>query len=273
MAHVSDSEGFQMPDFNPHVLLDVPSYPEHGYALLADRLKRMLGTSADGVFVQAEAVLALEAVATSIARPGAIAVNVVTNPYGRWFGNWLRRGGAIVHDVVATHGQSVELSAVSKCLDTLIHVDIVAAVHAESSSGALNRLAELAALARSRNALFAVDAVAPIGGHALDIDGLEIDITVIGAQKALAGPAGVSAVVLSERAWVHIDSTPDFAPSSLSLGAIKRDWLERGRTALPGTPAPLEIWALEATFDLIEAEGLERVIARHQLARARLARR
>jgi aspartate aminotransferase-like enzyme len=253
-----------MPEFNPHLLLDTPPYPDAGYVVLADRLKRMLGTSADVVFVQAEAILALEAVATSIARHGAVAVNVVTSPYGRWFGTWLRRGGVTVHDVVAAASTGCPAAAVSERLDTLTQVDIVAAVHAESSSGALNPLAELAALAKSRDALFAVDAVASVGGHAIDIDGLGIDITVIGPQKALAGPAGLSAVVVGERAWAHIDSLPDFAPSSLSLAAIKRDWLDQGRHALPGMPPALEFWALEAMLNRIEAEGIERVIERHQ---------
>ncbi|MGF6545635.1 pyridoxal-phosphate-dependent aminotransferase family protein [Paraburkholderia youngii] len=255
-----------MQTFDRYLLVDVPRYPDHGYALLAERIKRLLKTSADVMFVQAEAVLALEAVAASIARQGIVAVNVVTSPYGRWFGGWLRRGGAIVHDVVATMGQPVESSAVANCLETMEHVDIVAAVHAESSSGALNPLAQLAALAKSRHALFAVDAVASIGGHVIDVDGLGIDIAVIGPQKALAGPAGVSAVVLGQRALDHIAKTPDFAPSSLSLAALKRDWLDRGRPGLPGTPSALEFWALEAALDRIEAEGIERVIERHQQA-------
>ncbi|NVH74168.1 alanine--glyoxylate aminotransferase family protein [Paraburkholderia sp. JPY432] len=244
-----------MQTFDRYWLVDVPRYPDHGYALLAERIKRLLKTSADVLFVQAEAVLALEAVAASIARQGIVAVNVVTSPYGRWFGGWLRRGGAIVHDVVATMGQPVESSAVANCLETLEHVDIVAAVHAESSSGALNPLAQLAALAKSRHALFAVDAVASIGGHVIDVDGLGIDIAVIGPQKALAGPAGLSAVVLGQRALDHIAKMPDFAPSSLSLAALKRDWLDRGRPGLPGTPSALEFWALEAALDRIEAEG------------------
>ncbi|MEM5404877.1 MULTISPECIES: pyridoxal-phosphate-dependent aminotransferase family protein [Paraburkholderia] len=255
-----------MRTFDRHGLVDVPRYPDHGYALLADRIKGLLGTSADVVFVQAEAVLALEAVAASIARHGVVAVNVVTSAYGRWFGHWLRRGGATVHDVAVAMGQPVDSSAVASCLEMLEHVDIVAAVHAESSNGALNPLAELAALAKSRNALFAVDAVASIGGHVIDVDRIGIDIAVIGPQKALAGPAGVSAVVLGQRAWDHIAALPDFAPSSLSLAALKRDWLDCGRPALPGTPSALEFWALEAAIDRIEAEGMERVIERHQQA-------
>lgn len=255
-----------MPQFNPHHLLDLPAYPDSGYAVLADRIKRLLGTAGDVLLIPSEAILALEAVAASIARRGAVAVNVVTSPYGRWFGAWLRRGGVTVHDVVAAAGKPIGTVAVAGLLHTLPQVDIVAAVHAESASGVLNPLAELATLAKSRGALFAVDAVASVGGHALDIDGLGIDITVIGPQKALAGPAGVSAVVLGKRARIHIESTPDFAPSSLSLASIVRDWLDRGRGALPGMPPALEFWALEATLDRIEAEGIERVIACHQQA-------
>ncbi|HEY3596339.1 MAG TPA: aminotransferase class V-fold PLP-dependent enzyme [Paraburkholderia sp.] len=249
-----------------HRLLDTPRYPADRYAPLADRLKRLLATTADVVFIQAEAILALEAVAASIARPGVSAVNIVTSPYGAWFGAWLRRGGAVVHQVSAEPGQPIEAAAVSACIDALPHVDIVAAVHAESSNGVLNPLAELAALAQACDALFVVDAVASVGGHRIDFDALAIDIAVIGAQKALAGPAGVSAIAISGKAWTHIAATPDFAPSSLSLADIKRNWVEKGRQALPGMPPALEFWALEAALDRIDAEGVHNVIARHQLA-------
>ncbi|CAB3767141.1 pyridoxal-phosphate-dependent aminotransferase family protein [Paraburkholderia solisilvae] len=255
-----------MSRFDFHLLLDPPRYPTDRFAPLADRIKRLLATQADVVFVQAEAMLALEAVATSIARPGLVALNVVTSPYGTWFGTWLRRGGATVHQVSAAPGQPIDAADVSACLDGLPQVDIVAAVHAESSNGALNPLAELAALARSRGVLFVVDAVASVGGHPIDFDVHGIDIAVMGAQKALAGPAGVSAVAVSARAWTHIAAAPDYAPSSLSLAELKHGWIERGRLALPGTPAPLEFWALEAALDRVDAEGIEQVIARHQQA-------
>ncbi|CAB3751827.1 pyridoxal-phosphate-dependent aminotransferase family protein [Paraburkholderia humisilvae] len=258
-----------MSSFDLRLLLDPPRYPANRYAPLADRIKRLLATHANVVFVQAEAILALEAVAISIARPGRVAVNVVTSPYGAWFGTWLSRGGAGVHQVSAAPGQPIDAAAVSACLERLPQVDIIAAVHAESSNGALNPLAELAALARSRDALFVVDAVASVGGHPIDFDQHGIDIAVIGAQKALAGPAGVSGVAVSARAWAHIAASPDVAPSSLSLMDLKRNWLERGRLALPGMPPPLEFWALEAALDRVEAEGIEHVIARHrQAARA-----
>ena len=218
--------------------------------------------------VQAEAVFALEAVASGLARPGLAAINVVTSPYGRFFGAWLRRGGATVHDVIAAAGQPVTLAAVSTALDGLPRADVVALVHGEAANGALNPLPEIAALARRRAALVVVDAVASVGAHRLDLDEFGIDIGVIGPQKALAGPAGLSAVTVSDRAWQRLTSPPALTASALSLVDLKRDWLDRGRGALPGTPAPLEFWALEAALDRIEAEGIDALIARHGRAAA-----
>ncbi len=172
-----------------------------------------------------------------------------------------------MEDVVAKPGQPITVAAVAAALDRLPQVDIIAMVHAEAANGALNPLAGIAELARARGALLVVDAVASVGGHAIDMDGLGIDIVVIGAQKGLGGPSGISAAAVSARAWAHIAATPHFSPSSLSLADIKELWLDRGRGLLPGMPPPLEFWALEAALDRVEAEGLEQLIGRHELAR------
>jgi aspartate aminotransferase-like enzyme len=246
--------------------LDVPNYPADRYAPLADRLKRLLATESDVLFIQAEALLALEAAASSLARPGLTAINIVTSPYGAYFGAWLKRGGASVHELLAEPGQPIAAAVVAQALEALPAVDVVAVVHGEGANGALNPLAEIAALVRSKGALLVVDAVASVGAHVLEVDALGIDIAVIGAQKALAGPVGLSAVTVSARAWAAIAKVADFSPSSLSLAEIKTAWLDRGRGVLPGTPPPLEFWALEAALDRVEAEGIGNLVARHQLA-------
>ena len=247
-------------------LLDQSPYPAAGFAPLADRLRRLLATGNDLVFVQAEALLALEAAATSLARPGLVAVNVVTSPYGGWFGTWLRRGGAAVTDVVAPSGQPIAAEAVAAAITALGRVDLVALVHGEAANGALNPLEAVAALAKDAGALLVVDAVASAGGHPLDIDGLGIDLCVLGPQKALGGPVGLSMVSVSPRGWAAIEAAPRLSPSLLSLLDIKETWLDRGRGALPGTPPPLEFRALAAALERLEAEGLVARIARHQQA-------
>ncbi|PDS30335.1 pyridoxal-phosphate-dependent aminotransferase family protein [Rhizobium phaseoli] len=254
-----------MSDLGWNPLHGVPSYPAERYAVLADRIGGILRSRGDIVLVQAEAVVALEAAAVSLARPGLSALNLVTSPYGDWFGQWLRRGGATVRNLVAEPGLPVEIDAVAKALDAGPHIDVLAVVHAESASGILNPLPEILTLARARGIVTVVDAVASVGGHQLEVDDLGIDIAVIGPQKALGGPAGVSALSISQRAWDLI--LKDGAPrdSILSLADLKR-WIDDGRRVLPGTPAPLEFFALAAALDRVEAEGLENVIGRHAQA-------
>ena len=249
-------------------LLDLPPYPSQNYAGLADRLAKLLGTKSDVLLVQGEAIVALEAVATSIASPAISALNIVTSPYGVLFSEWLRRGGAAVSDLIAEPAKPVAMDAVAAALDKMPGVNLVSLVHAESASGILNPLPEIARLARVRGATIVLDAVASFGGHSLDIDALGIDVAVIGAQKALAGSSGLSAVSVSEKAWRLIDQPDALMRSTLSLIDIKRDWLDAGRGALPGMPSALEFFALEAALDRVEAEGLASIVARHRLAGA-----
>jgi len=249
--------------FVARTLLDTPPFPADRYAGLADRLRRLLATRNDLLFVQAEAILALEAAAVSLARPGLVALNIVTSPYGAFFGQWLQRGGATMHELRARDGQPITVAAVEQALAALPSVDLIAVVHAETSSGILNPLPGIAALAKARGALLVVDAVASVGGHPLDIDQLGIDVCIAGPQKALGGPAGISMLTVSTGAWAAIDRVADFAPSSLSLRALRTNWIETGRGALPGMPSAIEFWALEAALDQLEAEGLEQRVARH----------
>ncbi|MBN7806918.1 alanine--glyoxylate aminotransferase family protein [Agrobacterium rosae] len=255
-----------MPNRDWSHLLDIPTFPAENYAVLADRLGALMGTKNDVLLIQAEAVLALEAVATSLAHPGLKALNIVTSPYGTWFGNWLARGGADVINLSAAPAQPITLDAVKAQFDSHPDIEILSVVHAESASGILNPLEEIAALARARGILTIVDAVASVGGHALDVDRLGIDIAVIGPQKVLAGTAGLSAISVSPKAWTLLQHDKALRISMLSLLDQKEQWLDLGRHALPGTPAPLEFFAVQAALDRVETEGIGQVQKRHQLA-------
>ncbi|MEB2843314.1 aminotransferase class V-fold PLP-dependent enzyme [Rhizobiales bacterium RZME27] len=246
-------------------LLDIPPFPAERYAITAARLGAILHTRNDIAIVQAEAVVALEAAATSIIRPGMKAINIVTSPYGSWFGNWMRLSGGEVIDVTASPARAIELDAVAETIETHPDATVLSLVHAESASGIGNPLAEIIHLARKRGLLTIVDAVASIGGHHLDVDTLGIDIAVIGPQKALAGPAGLSALSISPAAWDLIGRPGGPRNSILSLSDLK-PWIDGGYGAPAGTAVPLEWHALHAALDRLEREGLDGVIARHQLA-------
>jgi len=241
------------------------SAPE--YAAIEDRAQSLLGTARDTFVFQGEAVVALEAAARGLGRPGLRALNLVSGPYGETFGRWLSEGGATVDNVVVPFDQAVPAELVREAGGRMGDVHVVSLAHAEAATGAVNDLAAIAKVAKSMGALVVVDAVASVGAEALLIDEWDLDIVVLSAQKALAGPAGASIVVASNAAWSQLEANSWlWRGSVLSLLDWRDNWLRAGRPGLPVIPAHLETRALGAALERVAATGLDKVIASHQAA-------
>lgn len=252
-------------------LLDLPPLTAEHFAAVEDKIASLLRTRCDVVAMQGEALLPLEACIRSAAAPGSTALNVITGPYGETFGGWLRDCGAEVVTLSAPFTGAVDAEQVAAALRENPRISLVSLVHAEAATGNTNPVAEIGAVVREHGALLMLDAVASVGAEPLLTDEWGVDLCVIGGQKALAGPAGVSAVSVSARAWERIAANEE-APrrSYLSLLDWKQRWLDSGRTALPHAPAQLEMLALEQAVDRVEAESLEASFARHRAASAAL---
>lgn len=252
-----------------HPFLDLPPMTAAQFAAIEDRVARLLATEQDVVIMQGEALLPLEGCIRSAARPGTVALNLITGPYGQTFGNWLRDCGAEVIDLAVPFHTAVTAAQVEEAFAARPDIDFVSLVHAEAATGNTNPVAEIGAVVRTHGALFYLDAVASVGAEPLLPDAWGVDLCVIGAQKAMGGPAGVSAALVSERAWQRFADSPQ-APrrSYLSLLDWKERWVDGGRKALPHAPAQLEMLALDACLERIEADGLDAVMARHASAAA-----
>ncbi|MFI8849663.1 aminotransferase class V-fold PLP-dependent enzyme [Streptomyces sp. 891-h] len=252
-------------------LLDLPPLSAEHFAAIEDKIASLLRTRCDIVTMQGEALLPLEACIRAAAPRGSTALNIVTGPYGETFGGWLRSCGAEVVTLNAPFSGSVGPDEVARALREHPETGLVSLVHAEAATGNTNPVAQIGAVVREHGALLMLDAVASVGAEPLLTDDWGVDLCVIGGQKALAGPAGVSAVSVSARAWERIAAN-DQAPrrSYLSLLDWKERWLDSGRTALPHAPAQLEMLALEQAVDRVLAEGLDASIARHRAASAAL---
>ncbi|SPE53814.1 Soluble hydrogenase 42 kDa subunit [Streptomyces netropsis] len=251
------------------VLLDLAPLGAGHFARIEEKVAALMRTRESVVAMQGEALLPLEACIRSAVRPGSTALNIITGPYGETFGGWLRSCGAEVITVDAPFSGAVDAAQVADALRAHPAIDFVSLVHAEAATGNTNPVAEIGAVVREHGALLMLDAVASVAAEPLLTDEWGVDLCVIGAQKAMAGPAGVSAVSVSARAWERIAANEQ-APrrSYLSLLDWKERWIDGGRTALPHAPAQLEMLALEQAVDRIEADGLDSVIARHRAAAA-----
>jgi aspartate aminotransferase-like enzyme len=253
---------------DPRDLLDQPPLRPAELTRLEDLARSVLATTNDVVMMQAEAILALEGIARSVGTPGRVALNVVTGPYGAIFGNWMREAGSEVIDVASEFDSVIDLDSVASAIDEYSPA-VLAIVHAEAATGGTNPLPDILRVAREAGVVTIVDAVASIGAEPVLVDEWGIDIAVIGGQKSLAGPAGVSAIAVSSSAWELIDSTPN-APrgSSLSLLDWRDGWLRSERILIPGMPSWLESRALGAALERVLEEGLPAVNERHRRAAA-----
>jgi aspartate aminotransferase-like enzyme len=238
------------------------------YAEVERKFAKLVGTRQDCILVQGEAILPLEAAARGLGGPGVHALNIVTGPYAALFGDWLRQTGAEVDELAVEFDRAVSAEHVREALSRRSDVELVSIVHAEAATGVVNPLREIAEVVREAGALIVVDAVASVGADPLAIDEWGLDLTVLAAQKALAGPTAASAVVVGERAWERLRTNPA-APrgSILSLLDWKERWVDAGREALPIVPHHVETRLLDLALDRALAEGLDAIVARHGTAR------
>jgi aspartate aminotransferase-like enzyme len=127
----------------------------------------------------------------------------------------------------------------------------------------MNDIAALGEVARSYDAILAVDAVSALGAVPVDQDAIGVDVIVAGSQKALMCPPGLAFASVSERALERA--------AEQGSGRFYFDWTRTAKGQRkdppdsPFTPAVTLFRALDVALKLIEQEGLDRVFARHVL--------
>ncbi|NUP73549.1 MAG: alanine--glyoxylate aminotransferase family protein [Sinomonas sp.] len=207
----------------------------------------------------------MEAALVNMVSDGDVAVIAVNGMFGERLCEIARRCGAEVVRVDHVWGQPVD---VDRVLSAHPHPKIIAAVHAETSTGVRS---DIAALGTGKgDALLLVDAVTSIGGLELRADEWGIDIGYAGTQKCLGVPPGLSPFTVSDRAFER--RVPDPRSWYFDIGLLGGYvGAAEGHTRTYHHTAPVTMVAgLEAGLDRILAEGLENVWERHEAAGAAL---
>jgi alanine-glyoxylate transaminase/serine-glyoxylate transaminase/serine-pyruvate transaminase len=174
------------------------------------------------------------------------------------------RYGAVVHRLDVEWGRAVDPSAVQRMMID-DRFDFVAAVHVETSTGVVNPIREIGAIARKHDALFVVDAVTSIGAMPFDAEADHVDACYTCSQKGLGAPSGLAPVMFSPRALARKVKCRSFY---FDLDLIDAYWT--GRKYHHTMSAPL-LWALHAALDEVETEGLGARWSRHLKNHRRLA--
>lgn len=156
-----------------------------------------------------------------------------------------------------TKGESIELDRVEDALDA--GAKAVTLVHNDTSVGIKNPAKEVGALAKKYGALFIMDGVTTIGGDEVLVDKWGVDLAVVGSQKCIGAPPGLSAISVSKKAW---DSIVERPPYYMDLKAYRKS-ASKEIAQTPYTPAVPLFFALHEALRIIKEEGLEARIKRH----------
>jgi alanine-glyoxylate transaminase/serine-glyoxylate transaminase/serine-pyruvate transaminase len=173
------------------------------------------------------------------------------------------RMGAKVHRVEAEWGMIVEPARLEAALKAAARPKLLAVVHAETSTGVYQPVAELGRMAHRYGALFVMDAVTSLGCVPVEIDNWEVDACYSCTQKGVGAPPGLAPVTFSVRAMAKVHARKSKCRSwYFDLAGIERYW---GSDRVYHHTAPITMnYALYEALRIVVEEGLEARFQRHR---------
>ena len=241
----------------------VLSHLDPEMVVILDDMRRRLdwtfgaGPGAFSLAISGTGTSGMEAAVANVTSPGTRVLVVVTGYFGDRLAQIFQRYGATVTRVDVEWGRACDPAAVERAL-AAAPADIVAVVHAETSTGVLNPVREIAAIAARAGALTVVDAVTSFGAMPLETDAWGIDVCYSCSQKGLGAPSGLAPLSFSARALSKKVPSRSFY---LDLALLEDYWVRRKYHHTISAPL---VYAVREALAVVEEEGLEQRWARHE---------
>ena len=211
------------------------------------------------VLMQGSGTYSVEAAIISSVSKADKALILTNGVYGDRMVDIARYAG-LNHAVISNEQTEIpspaELDAVLQNDRDITHVVIV---HCETTSGILNPLSELCAVAKKHGKTLIVDAMSSFGGIPFDMEALGIDFMVSSANKCIEGVPGFGFIIAHRE---QMERCKGISPS-LSLD-IYDQWatMEKQSGKWRYTSPTHVVRAFKQALDELDAEG--GIIARHE---------
>lgn len=180
----------------------------------------------------------------------------------RWI-DMCQRHGLTVEIVETPWGEGIPAARFEEilCADTAGRIKAVLATHNETATGVVSDIAAVRSAldAADHPALLLVDGVSSIGSMPFDFDAWGVDVAVTGSQKGFMLPTGLAITAFSAKAMAAVD-TGGLPRCFYDIRDMANSYAANG---YPYTPAVGLLNGLNESCQMILAEGLEAVFARH----------
>ncbi|MBF2034034.1 MAG: alanine--glyoxylate aminotransferase family protein [Leptolyngbyaceae cyanobacterium T60_A2020_046] len=232
-------------------------------AEVTENLKWLHQTQNDVLLLTASGTGAMEAGIINVLSAGD---RVLAGNNGKFGERWVKvceAFGIQVEAIEAEWGKPLDPEAFRAALeaDTAKTIKAVIVTHSETSTGVLNDLQTIARHVKAHGeALMIVDAVTSLGACSVPVDEWGLDVVASGSQKGYMIPPGLGFVAMSDRAWAAYEKStlPKFY---FDLGPYRKN---AAKNTTPFTPPVSLFYALQVALQMMKAEGLETIFARHE---------
>ncbi|MEG4323440.1 MULTISPECIES: alanine--glyoxylate aminotransferase family protein [unclassified Microcoleus] len=233
------------------------------FAECTENLKWLHQTSGDVLSLTVSGTGAMEAGIINFLSAGDRVLVGCNGKFGERWAEVAQAYGLNAEIVKAEWGQPLNPEDFREKLeaDTEKQIKAVIITHSETSTGVLNDLETINRHVKAHGeALIMVDAVTSLGAVSVPMEAWGIDVIASGSQKAYMIPPGLGFVAVSPKAWKAY-KTATLPRYYLDLGKYSKD---AAKNTTPFTPPVNMFFALQASLQIMKAEGLENVFARHK---------
>ena len=240
-----------------------PDFPEFILPLMQD-LKKVFRTETGHVLTfTGSGTSGWEAAIANTLSPGD---KVLTSVFGQFSMLWAQMGrdfGLDVQEIETEWGCALPLDEFHTALaaDKSHSIKALFVCHNETATGVTSDIAGVRRILDDLGhpALLFVDGVSSIGSLEFRMDDWGVDVAVAGSQKGFMMPTGLAIVGVSQKALAAAE-TAKMPRSFFDF----RTMLSANATGyFPYTPATTLLRGLQAAVDMLLAEGLDEVAARH----------
>ncbi len=214
----------------------------------------LFGTRREVAVLSGSGTAGLEAAVTGLVRKGDRVLNLVNGKFSERF-HELCQVFSTPTALTFEWGTAVRPERVAEALDAEEYRAVTLCWN-ETSTGLTNPIADIAKLVKAHDALLIVDGITAVGGLENRMEAWGVDALVVGSQKCIAAPAGLSAVALSKTAYESLHSDTSFYTN------LKAHVDALAKEDTPYTPAVPLFLAFREALLLLKEEGLENRIAR-----------
>jgi aspartate aminotransferase-like enzyme len=228
-----------------------------------DGLKWLFQTQNDVLTLATSGTGAMEAGIINFLSPGDQVLVGSNGKFGERWAEVAQAYGLAVQVISAEWGKPLDTDKFKAALeaDTDKAIKAVVVTHSETSTTVLNDLETINRHVKDHGqALIIVDAVTSLGAYNLPIDELGLDVVGSGSQKGFMLPPGLGFVAVSDRAWAAYE-TATLPKYYLDLGKYRK---AGKKNSSPFTPPVTLYFGLKVALDMLQAEGLEAIFARHE---------